>query len=421
MTPQRALFRQEVVEFQRHHRQWGEVALLQPLSTRIAVWAVIIDVVLILTFLLFAPYARKETVPGFLMPAAGTARIYAPQAGTVSAVHVAEGDTVEEGQPLLSIATPQVALEGGDVNLAILDSLARQREVLTRQVAAEEARTQSEARRLDAVIEGLGTEIAELDSQIATQRDRIRLAESLVAAAARLNPRGYVSDLEYSRRVENLLDQRQNLGALGQQLAQRRNQLTEHRFTREQLPLVAADRIRVLRSELAVAEQRAAEIGGRRAYVIRAPVAGRVSALQATIGQPADPRRMQMSIVPAGSALEAQLYVPTRAAGFVQPGQRIRILYDAFPYQNFGTYGGEVARVSQTVITPADAHGPVTLREPAYRVTARLDRPDVDAYGRSVPLQPDMQLRADIILDRRPLMGWIVNAALGIGFREAQP
>jgi class 3 adenylate cyclase len=35
MTPQGSLFRQEAIEFQQHHRQWGEVALLQPLSTKI--------------------------------------------------------------------------------------------------------------------------------------------------------------------------------------------------------------------------------------------------------------------------------------------------------------------------------------------------------------------------------------------------
>jgi hypothetical protein len=38
VTPQRSLFRQEAIEFQQHHRQWGELALLQPLSTKIMTW-----------------------------------------------------------------------------------------------------------------------------------------------------------------------------------------------------------------------------------------------------------------------------------------------------------------------------------------------------------------------------------------------
>jgi membrane fusion protein len=50
-----------------------------------------------------------------------------------------------------------------------------------------------------------------------------------------------------------------------------------------------------------------------------------------------------------------------------------------------------------------------------------LARPDVDAYGDRIPLQPDMLLRADIILDSRALMSWILNPLLGVGERAMQP
>jgi membrane fusion protein len=139
------------------------------------------------------------------------------------------------------------------------------------------------------------------------------------------------------------------------------------------------------------------------------------------VGRPADPRQLQLSILPDGSTLRAELFVPTRAAGFVRKGQRVRLLYEAFPYQNFGTYGGRIVQVSRTVLTPADAAGPIELRQPAYRVTVSLDRPDVDAYGEKMPLQPDMLLNADIILDSRALMSWILNPLLGAGARAMQP
>jgi membrane fusion protein len=415
------LFRQEVVEFQRDHRQWGEVALLQPLSTKIAVWFIAGCVVAVTVFLFLAPYARKETVPGFLMPTTGTARIYAPQPGIVSAVHVQEGQDVEQGQPLFSVTTAQVAADGQDVNLVVLESLVRQRDLLTQQLPAEEVRTRSERDRLISLIRGLEAEAAHIESQIGIQRERIQVMEGLAAAAARLNPRGYVSDLEYRRREAAVLEQRQNLGALSQQYAARQNLLVEQRSALEQLPILAADRMRALQGELSTLEQRIAEINGRRAYVIRAPVAGRVSAVQAMVGRPADPRQLQLSILPDGSTLQAELFVPTRAAGFIRKGQRVRLLYEAFPYQNFGTHGGRIVQVSRTVLTPADAAGPMELRQPAYRVTVSLDRPDVDAYGEKMPLQPDMLLRADIILDSRALMSWILNPLLGAGVRAMQP
>jgi membrane fusion protein len=351
------------------------------------------------------------------MPTAGTARIHAPQPGTISAIHVTEGQTVEEGHPLLTVTTPQVTAEGAEVNITILASLNPQRDLLARQIAMEDERTALERARLSAIIQGLATEISHLQAQMETQQERIQLAEGMVAAGASLAPRGYVSELELQRRKEALLEHRQNLDVVGQQRAARSNQLVEARSALEQLSMTQADRVRVLRGELGAVEQRIAEISGRRAYVIRTPIAGRVSALQATVGQVADPQRLQLTIVPEGSLLQAELFVPTRAVGFVRVGQGVRILYEAFPYQHFGTYRGHVARVSQTILTPADAVGPVPLAEPAYRVTATLERQTVDAQGEPMPLQPDMLLRADIILDRRPIMAWLLNPLLGAGAR----
>ena len=175
-----------------------------------------------------------------------------------------------------------------------------------------------------------------------------------------------------------------------------------------------AGKIQSLRSELAMTEQRIAEITGRRAYVIRAPAAGRVSTLQATVGQFADPRRPQMEIIPNQSVLQAELFVPTRAIGFVRPAQEVRILYEAFPYQQFGTYRGRVKNISQTILTKSDTSGPIELKEPAYRVTAALDRPDIDAYGKRIPLQADMLLRADIILEKRSFMSWFLDPLLSL-------
>ena len=48
-----------------------------------------------------------------------------------------------------------------------------------------------------------------------------------------------MSDLDFRRQEEALVEQKQNLGVLGQQLAARRNQLTEQRFALEQLPALA--------------------------------------------------------------------------------------------------------------------------------------------------------------------------------------
>jgi membrane fusion protein len=408
------LFRQEAIDFQQYNRHWGQVALLQPLSTKIITWFIVAAVTIIVTFLFLAQYSRKETVIGYLMPTAGTAKIFASQQGTIREIFVKEGQEVEERQPLLAIDTSQIAANGQDVNVSILSTLESHRNRLTPQIAAEQERTKSEQARLTASIGGLEAEIYELQAQIDNQHERIRVSDVLVSNVAGLRARGLMTEPEYRQRELAALDQKQKLNSLNQQIAAKQNQLTETRYSLEQLPTVMEGKIQSLRSELATTEQRIAEVSGRRAYVIRAPTAGRISTLQATVGQFADPRLLQMEIIPNERVLQAELFVPTRAIGFVRAGQHVRILYEAFPYQQFGAYGGRVSKVSQTILTKSDASGPIELKEPAYKVTAALDRPDIDAYGKKIPLQADMLLRADIILEKRSLISWLLDPLLSV-------
>lgn len=409
MATQPALFRQEAVDFLHQRHSCGEVVSLQPLSSAILSWTLAGLVAFILVFISIAQYARKETVTGYLTPTFGTAKIFVPQQGFVKEVHVKEGQEVAEGDPLLTVVTSQITANGDDVNATVLAVLTQQRDVVERQIAAEERRTASEHDRLASTIKGVEGETAQLEDQRNIQNERLQLSESFVSTGATLIAKGALPAVELKRREQAALEQRQNLASLDQQITARRTQLTDARHTLEQLPTVAAERVRVLRGDLSWIEQRIAEVDGRRAYIIKAPTSGRVSTLQATVGQIADPKHMQLEIIPLDSTLQAQLFFPTRAFGFVRPGQQVRILYDAFPYQKFGTYRASVTKVSQTILTGNDATGPITLKEPAYRVTVAPERPDIDAYGLKMPLQPGMLLKADVILEQRSLMRWLLD------------
>ena len=412
MATRPALFRREAIDFVHQRQSWGEVVSLQPLSSTVLSWALAGLIVIILCFVSIAQYARKETVTGYLTPTSGTAKIFVPQQGFIKELHVNEGQQVAEGDPLLTVITSQITANGDDVNATVLTVLTQQRDVIERQIAAEERRTASEHDRLASTIKGIEGEIAQLEDQRNIQNERLKLSESFVATAATLAARGALPAVELKRREQAALEQQQSLAGLDQQITARRTQLTDAGHALEQLPILAAERTRVLRGDLSSIEQRVAEVNGRRAYIIKAPTSGRVSTLQATVGQIADPRHMQLEIIPLDSTLQAQLFFPTRAFGFVRPGQQVRILYDAFPYQKFGTYRGSVAKVSRTILTGNENTGPISLKEPAYRVTVALERPDIDAYGLQMPLQPGMLLKADVILEKRSLMHWLLDPVL---------
>ena len=412
MANRPTLFRQEAIDFLHQRNSWGEVVSLQPVSSTILGWTLAGLVAVSLCFLSIAQYARKETVSGYLAPTFGTAKIFVPQQGFVKDIRVKEGQEVAEGDPLLTVVTSQINANGDDVNSTVLAVLAQQRNVIERQVAAEERRTASERDRLASTIKGIEGEIDQLEDQRNIQNERLKLSESFVATGAKLVASGALAAIELKRREQGALEQKQNVVTLDQQITARRTQLTDARHTLEQLPAVVAERVRVLRNDLSSIEQRVAEVNGRQAYVIKAPTSGRVSTLQATVGQIADPKHMQLEIIPVDAQLQAELFFPTRAFGFVRPGQQVRLLYDAFPYQKFGAYRGSVTELSHAILSGNETTGPITLKEPAYRVTVALERPDIDAYGRKMPLQPDMLLKADVILEQRSLLRWLLDPVL---------
>ncbi len=407
------LFRPEAVSFQREQIRSGSVLPVAPPAAALT-WLLVFLVVALIAFLATCNYARKASVPGFLAPTLGVARVLPPRAGLVVAVHVAEGQTVPEGAPLLTVQVGQSNDQGGDVDESVLRALTRQRAALAEQIGQEQSRQTTEERRLDDAVASLAAETAALESEIAAQGARSRVADEQVSAVRDLVRQGYISVVEYKRRQDNALAQRQSISSLAQQIAQKRGEAAQQRHGRDALPGDTARRISSLRGSIAEIDARLAETDGKRAYLIRAPIGGRVSALQARVGLVANPTIPQMAIVPTGSVLKAELLVPARAIGFVEPGQQVRLAYEAFPFQRFGFHGGHVETVSGTLLRPAELIGPIALGEPSYRVTVALDHQEVDAFGRSFPLGADMAVQADIVFDRRPLMAWLLEPILGM-------
>jgi membrane fusion protein len=407
------LFRPEAIAFQRDQLH-GSAALPVPPSAASLTWLLLAMVCGFGVLLATGDYARKETVVGFLAPTAGVAKIVAARPGLITQVTVAEGQLVSAGAPLLTIQVGETDDRGADVDDAVLHSLQRQRAVLSDQIEREQSKAVSERQQSIDRIAGLGIEAAALQNELVAQQARSQVAEDQVTAVSQLVRQGYVSVVEFKRRQDNYLAQRQNEAALAEQIAAKQGEATLQRHTLDQLPATLGLRVAALQREIAELDGRIAETAGRHAYQLRAPIAGRVSALQARVGLTADTTVALLAIVPNGSALEADLLVPARAIGFVAPGQTVRLAYTAFPFQRFGLHGGHVTTVSSSLLRPNELVAPVTISEPAYRITVALDQQTLTAFGKAFPLGADMTLKADIVFDRRSLLEWLFEPLLSL-------
>jgi membrane fusion protein len=413
-----ALFRPEVLK-QQSQAAIGETMRIVPISY-VAFTAFLVGVIAIaLTYASFAGYSRKETVEGFIAPSRGVVRVVAPRVGAITEVLVKEGDLVAEDQILFRVVAEETSASGVGSDTAILEAMKQQKTILEDQIRNEAAHTKSETDRLQSQIRGLNAEIAQLGSQRAIQTERAKSARAFFEEIAPFKDRGFIRADTFQSRLQGALTEEQNLASLEERLSAKHSELHQAELNLERLPIDAADRLANLQRTLSENVQHSTEIEGRRRYIVRAPMAGQVTSVLAAVGRTVDPKTPMLSIVPTDSYFQAELFVPARAIGFVGPGQTVRLLYDAFPYQRFGSYRGTIESVATTMLSPAEMPGPLAglSKEPGYRVKVTLERQSVDAFGREVVLQPDMTLHADIILERRSLIEWLLEPLLSARHR----
>jgi membrane fusion protein len=133
-------------------------------------------------------------------------------------------------------------------------------------------------------------------------------------------------------------------------------------------------------------------------FVLAAAEAGIVTAIQSGRGDAVAPGRPLLAIVPRGGRLQARLAVPPAAAGFIEPGQRVRLAIEAFPSTTYGTIDARIDTVSAAAVPVAGNGGE------AFLALATLEADSIRAFGRARPLRPGMTVRAGITTRSRSLV-----------------
>jgi membrane fusion protein len=182
-----------------------------------------------------------------------------------------------------------------------------------------------------------------------------------------------------------------------------------------ELPLLQTttrSKIATLERDAASLTQGAREDASRRAYDVIATSDAVVERVIATAGQTLAAAAPILKLQTGSGDLQADLFVPTRSAGFLKEGQLVRVAIDAFPFERFGHIDARITHIGRVVLLPGEPGTPSTLKEPSFRVRATLASQEVVAYGNRYPLKSGLTAQADIALDTRPLYRWIIEPVL---------
>jgi membrane fusion protein len=410
MQPRTPLFRPAALAANRAE-VFGDIVLVRPLSFGVLIGAAFAAACAIAALFVFGTYTRHSTLRGRLMPDLGVIEVHTPQYGTIVEKRVAEGQAVMRGDVLFVVSSERLSSARGETQELIGEQLERRRGSLETQIQNLRAREQADRGSLAQRLSMLEAEITYLTAMIAGQQQRVAMAEEAAARYERVQAHGFVSKDQLLVKHEELIDQRSRTQSLERERSNVARQLTDLENQLSGLRSTYQGQIAELERAIAGTELDMTENEARRRVLIVAPQDGTATAVVGDAGQVVDGSAALAFIVPAGAVLQAQLYAPSRAVGFVGVGDEVLLRYPAFPYQKFGHQRGTVAAVSRIALSAAGAleAAPAASAEPVYRIIVELGSQTVTAYGEPRALRAGMLIEADVLQERRRLYEWALE------------
>jgi hemolysin D len=349
---------------------------------------------LITVTLVWSWFGRIDVISeaqGKLQPTGRVKVVQPVDSGRVMEIFATNGVHVEAGDILVELDAKE---ENADADGAAASLAAFEAETVRRRAAIEGTRTTNfavpalvwpdsvpaavrsrEAQVLKGDLAQLASGVAGFDAQ-ARQKvaEKARLMAT-VAAQERLI--GFQNERVVMRQTlvdkaagtkKDLLDASESMAYAQTQLETQKGELAEAIAS---LGVIEQDRNKTIESFVSENGQKLAD-AGRQAddfrqrlvkavahlehTTIRSPVAGTVTASSVTSrGQVVSAGDEIMRIVPDGSELEIEAYLPNSDIGFVKSGQIAEVKVESFPFTRYGTVKADVVRIARDAVPEPDA------------------------------------------------------------------
>ncbi|MFQ0997172.1 HlyD family secretion protein [Gilliamella sp. CG25] len=411
-----SLFRSECIENNKVTIV-GQIMLVTPFSiTLINIFFLIIFIAIIYLFIFF-DYGRKIHVTGTLLPVEGVVTILSAEPSIVDQILVKENQKIKMGQTLFVLRN----LKYSSTHDAVQKFLVNKKNSLTHQHNIFLNQNNIKKISLEKTLKNLEEEKNILQTQILVQSERVEIANEISEKFKKLIKAESVSIIDYNNKQSELLDQKSILFDLQQKLTSTDRNISDLETELLQIPLQEKQEISKFEQELSLIEKELIENEGLMLMNIVAPKDGVISTIMISKGQSIGDDVIIATLLPENQNLEANLFIPSSAIGFLKVGLPVSIRYDAFPYQKFGQHNGIINEISNNTLylNELKSIGIYSQKfndekDAFYRVKVKLDDQTMKAYGKNYPLKVGMTLESNIILEKRKIYEWIFEPIFSI-------
>ena len=308
------LFRQEALSGQ-IERQWGDCIDIKITGMADLAGHLVLIILVSGWFLITGDYKRKTTISGMLVTDRGAVQVRAPTDGIVEVLSVTQGDRVGKGNTLL-------VLQPRSANIEVVGSLLRenreQLSLLDKLIRTENKAFAAEKRQLQIAHSGLEKQQMQLEKQFSKESDINRLQVLRYESLNTVSEKGLLAKTDTEDIQIGILKQESKLEQLKLELENVRQEITVSNGKETLLFLKHQERITRLEHERSELQKQSLELENQQAVRVVSPVDGMVGNLNRKKGQAVVSREVILSLLQKDSILEAELYIPSRAIGFVE-------------------------------------------------------------------------------------------------------
>lgn len=355
-----------------------------PLVVRGLAWLLI---AMFLSTLVAAITVRvPETVrcPFVLAPRSGGDPIEAPYHGVVSEVRVAEGQVVAAGAELFALRSDEVRARHTEFQTLTEDLHAKEAGIL--KLEAEHA---AQMKISDA-------KIAQAERELDFRKDQAETNRDLTARLERLAGRGIVSQIELTRQKLTFAECEKNLNVAQKDLETAKLERLKLETERERLRRDEAADVQKLKLRIAALKRDLENTRGD-LLTIQAPYdAVVISLAQRNAGDVVQSGDELCQLAPVGAEPHVRLFPGEAGLARLAVSQHVRLFFNAFPYQRYGTVDSTLEWISPAAVVSAD--------DRQFTATASLDQTFIRVKNEPVPLRVGMRGEARIIVGSRRLI-----------------
>ena len=405
-----SLFRIEAIEAQKTKSD-GIGVIATPLSFYLLTGMILMLLIFTFVFINCVQYSRKELVQGRLVPMGNYAEVYSTKKGIIREVFVNEGQSIKEGEPIAFINSESYTKDGFKLTSLISSEINKTQEIIKSGLIYEKKITESVLYKLAEEIKFKNLELEGVISLLELKSKKRNISKSKVDKFKKLYQKKIISQNKYNEIYYDFLTDENEINRILNEKTIIESQVARMRKELEMEKLISQRKLTDLKLKLSEIKREEAISKSEDSNLVKAPLSGVISGLQVRKGQHSDTTTHLLTILPNNDALEVELFVPTKAISFVNQETIIKIRYDSFPYQKFGTFNGKVKSISKNVIKSNQLSGYTGEEEWLYKIVVTLSE---EEYINKINLQPGMELSAYLLGEKRSIFEWIFEPLLNI-------